>query len=429
MRYLLVLFISLNTFASLKRAAILYGRGNPKPQQIREMIINLVDAGYPMAAMPFLKEYIVNRGQVNSKLEKYVEEIMHYAGVKPFQVLSFNILKNAKSPSIKYVLAKKYFARNKMAIALKHLRQITSEAKVYPYAAHMKAVIHSTENRQEVAAQFFKDCIRYSERYIASEGNKVKLQQYKMNRDYCLAGLARTQYARRDFKKAELAYLDIQKSSEVWPEILFEEAWNSFYKRDYNRTLGKLVTYKAPVFEDVFKPEAEVLVAMSYLSMCHYNDAKKAVDSFYSRYLQPARGLKKFLKSRRRDYNYYYKLAIDGENKRIRSQLLSKVIRSISREQAYKEIKETLKLSLKEGKRIKQMGPSRFQKALFRNLQEVASSQKVIMGSYIRNRAIAKYAELYRAFQDMSYIKLEVLAQRKRNLYKTNANFSRQRGG
>jgi hypothetical protein len=46
-----------------------------------------------------------------------------------------------------------------------------------------------------------------------------------MNRDYCLAGLARTQYARRDFKKAELAYLDIQKSSEVWPEILFEEAW------------------------------------------------------------------------------------------------------------------------------------------------------------------------------------------------------------
>jgi len=88
-----------------------------------------------------------------------------------------------------------------------------------------------------------------------NKGSNAQKEQLIINHDYCIAGLARVQFASKDYKKADLTYLDIPKESFVWPEILFEEAWNSYYQRNYNRTLGKLISYKAPIFDFIFKPE------------------------------------------------------------------------------------------------------------------------------------------------------------------------------
>ncbi len=432
MKILLLLFIiSTSSFAEdrpLRKAAINFGKGQPKMSELKDVVINAVKAGYYFAALPWAKEYIANRGQVTPALNRAIEEIIDYAGVKPFQVLEIDILRNSRSSSIYYVISKKYFARGKFAFAMKYLKKIDPNSKVYPYASHMMATIHSIENRQELASQVFKDCIRYSDSLASEEKNKVKMKQLLMNRDYCIVGEARTQFARRAFAKADLAYLDVDKRSQVWPEILFEEAWNSYYLGNYNRTLGKLVTYKAPALNHFFKPESEVLVALSYLKLCLYADAKDTVDSFYDLYLKPARGLKKLLKARRR-YSYYSKLALDSENRKSDSGLLSRVVNSITMEQAYKEIKEGLRLAEDEMRKVNAIpGNSRFKRGMRNNLIEVINSQKIILGSYVRNRAIAKYAELYRAFKDMSYIKLEVLAQRKKALYRTEKNFVRKRG-
>ena len=75
----------------------------------------------------------------------------------------------------------------------------------------------------------------------------------------------------------------------IWPEILFEEAWNSFYENDFNRTLGKLITYNSPFIAHVFNPEVEVLNAMTYLELCRYDDTKKTVNDFYKKYKNDSR--------------------------------------------------------------------------------------------------------------------------------------------
>src|SRR5690606_12305106 len=133
------------------------------------------------------------------------------------------------------------------------------------------------------------------------------------NRDYCIAGVARAQFAGGNYKQAESYYLDIQKQSPVWPEILFEEAWTSYYLRNYNRTLGKLVSYKAPVFDFIFKPEVDVLKALTYMKMCLYNDAKSTANSFYEDSMKPGKDLRRLLVSRGKDYRYYYNLMADHE--------------------------------------------------------------------------------------------------------------------
>ena len=61
-----------------------------------------------------------------------------------------------------------------------------------------------------------------------------------------VAGEARTLYQMDRFDEADQVYDRIPKASLVWPDILFEQAWNSFGRQEYNRSLGKLVSYKSP---------------------------------------------------------------------------------------------------------------------------------------------------------------------------------------
>ena len=51
-----------------------------------------------------------------------------------------------------------------------------------------------------------------------------------------------------------------------------------------------------------------------------------------------------------------------------------------------------------------------------------------MLGAYVRNRLIEKYSILFRAFQQMSYIKLEGLSNKKRDLYANFSNKDRERG-
>lgn len=53
---------------------------------------------------------------------------------------------------------------------------------------------------------------------------------------------------------------------------------------------------------------------------------------------------------------------------------------------------------------------------------------RMTLGGYVRSSLVAKYAELFTAFQSMSYIKLEVLAQRKERLYSTDTQPGTKRG-
>jgi hypothetical protein len=253
--------------------------------------------------------------------------------------------------------------------------------------------------------------------------------QLETNHDYCVAGIARVQFATRDYKKAELTYLDIEKDSFVWPEILFEEAWNSYYQKNYNRTLGKLVSYKAPVFNFIFTPEVDVLKALTYLKMCLYEDAKKTVDDFYTELLGPSRELRSFLVSRGKDYRYFYNLMADFEdNKPAPVPLVNPILRSIRKDAAYREMKSALTAAIGEYNELRKRPQTAMTINLIKNVRILADEYRTSIGAYVRAGLVSKYAEIYSSFQGMSYIKLEVLAQRKERLYQSDATPSKKRG-
>ncbi len=429
-KYFLFLIISLPVLASYDGADRAYGKGSISLSGYRRTILELVKDGHYFSVVPWMKDYLVkNNSTLDGELESALDSMLYMTGVKPFESLPEEVLRHSRSGNIRYILAKHLMKRGRYDEALKELSTIKSDHSAYPFVSNMKAALYAHLDRTKESEAQFKDCVEASQSRLGKVEIPAHREQLETNRDYCIAGIARTQFARQDYLKAELNYLDIPKDSFVWPEILFEEAWTSYYVKNYNRTLGKLVSYKAPVFDFIFKPEVEVLKALTYLKMCLYDDAKKTVDDFYTDLLNPSRELRNYLVGNGKNYRRYYDLMAaheDGKNSEL--PIVDSVLKSVRKDGAYIELKSALTGAITEYNLLRKKPNTSLRSNLIKNIQTLLDEYRTIIGAYVRAGLVGKYAELYSAFQGMSYIKLEVLAQRKEQLYRTDGPSSGKRG-
>ena len=296
----------------------------------------------------------------------------------------------------------------------------------------LEGSIYSVSKRDDQAIRVFKNCVDVTEVHIKKEQDKDRLRQLKISRDYCVVGIPRAQFALKKHYAAYSSYQELEKSSYIWPEILFEEAWNSFYLKDYNRTLGKLVTYKAPVFNYIFNPEVEVLKALSYMELCLWDDSKNTVEAFYTKYEAENEDYKKFIDSMGKDYQQFYSLVKDQSTSQIKkNSILKTALASIAKDPAYLELYNSFNSGRDEIERMKSVNNDKLRLVLNENLKVSLGMQRDLIGSYIRGQLLLYAAQVVRAFEDMSYIKLEILSKRKTELYEdisSSAPDARARG-
>ncbi len=396
----------------------------------RKLVIELVDGGYPFAAVPYMKEYLIqNRAPLDEDLDEAFDRMVSRTGVRPFETLPDGVLGQSRSAIARYILAKKHFRRGRLPEALRETSGISESHAVFPFAAHLRAAAFGAQGKHEEAESAYRACVSSSASRYNAESNPVKLRQLLINRDSCVAGLARTAFGKGAYAQADLLYLDIPKTSYIWPEILHEEAWNSYHLKNYNRTLGKLVSYKAPVFDFVFNPEIEVLKSLAYLRLCLYKDVNKTVEDFYSQWLEPSKSLRTFLVKQGRDYDSFYELVTRFERDRqAKDFLMHALLLSISKDAAWQEMKQSLLDALDEFNRLKGAGGGRFHAALMRNVKDVVEGHQKLLGSYARAQFHEKYQQLVDAFSNMSFVKLEVLARKKQALYEEGKDLKGKRG-
>ncbi len=415
---MILLAFGMNANASFQGAWKIYQNGDKS--HYPKLVAELIKEKMYFSAIPFLKEYLATTNKVNdAAVDKVVEELITEVGVKQFEVLPTSILEKSNAPAIRYILARKAFRQGKYDQALKFLHNsIADWNPVKPFALLLEGSIFAVSKREEQANQVFKECVEVSNNHIKKEKDKDRLRQLKISRDYCIVGIPRAQFALQKFDDAYSSYLDLEKSSYIWPEILFEEAWNSFYLKDYNRTLGKLVTYKAPVFSYIFNPEIEVLKALSYMELCLWQDSKNTVEAFYTTYEKDNISFKKYIDSMGKDYKQYYSLVKEQSEGKIKNNaILNTALASIARDPAYLELYSSFNAGRDEIERMKSIENEKLRAVLNDNLKESLNMQRNLIGSYIRGQLQLFAAQIVRAFEDMSYINLEVLSKRKTELY------------
>ena len=394
------------------------------------VVQDLVKDGLYFTSVPYLKEYLSRGGSGSKLFDKLLDEVISNVGVRQFEVLPRSILQRSNAPTIHYLLAKKAFRVGDYAGTLRQLNgTIPADHPTKPFALFLEASAFSITKKHKSAVASYKRCVSVSKSMMRSYETENRLRQLAINRDYCLVGIARTQFAAQAFEAAQSSYLDLSKDSFIWPEILFEEAWNSFYQRDFNRTLGKLVTYKAPVLDYSFNPEVEVLKALTYMELCLWTDTQKVVNGFYQSYQKDYLLAKKFMRRNGKNYKYYYLLGKSLENgKASGNQLINRLTRSVVKDAAYRELREYFNLGKREIEILKGLPAGKMRKVFTQNLREALVLQRDLVGAYLRKGIQLHLDQMEKAFEGMSYIKLEVLSKRKDQIYDVDSLDDRERG-
>lgn len=423
--------MSLDAQASLEKAAQIYEKSSNNIQSYPKIAEELIEAKLHTSALPFVKEYLSSSSKVNTgEIDDLLDALIPYTGIRTFEEMPLNILSRSKAPTLHYIMAKKLFRLGRYNEALQELGDvIPRKHSIKPYALMLEASILTFSQKYLQANNVYKECIDVADSALGGEKDPHRLRQLTIARDYCLVGLPRSDFANKNYESAILGYLDLSKSSYIWPEVLFEEAWASFYSKDYNRTLGKLVTYKAPILTWMFNPEVEVLRALTYMELCLWGDTKKVVDDFYAKFENPSEDLNRFIDKNGNDYRFYYNLANTMVNNRLAANdLTTIVLRNVLRDPTFMELWQAIEKGKEEVEAVRKIRNASFRHYITESLNKTLLFHRDMIGAYVRKGFLNYQAQLLKAFEGMSYIKLEVLNKRKSEILSESNVSDRMRG-
>ena len=382
--------------------------------KLQENFVKYYNSGLRYSLLPLAKEIIARDPVTVQGLEKTFEEVILLLGSRNLQGFSVEQLSKHKFDVIDYILGRKLFLKGDYLQSENYFKRVSSNSKFHPMALQALATISSLQKQEEKAQINFEKCEKEAAKLALANSNSIA-QQYRFVQYQCQMGRARVIYGLHKYSAAEKAYEQIQKKSYLWPIILVEEAWNSYQTKSYNRSLGKVATYKAPQLRYAYKPEVDVVRAISYLEMCLYADALDTVNSFYKVYEPLAKYLEGTLDRYNRDTEYYYNLAVTGVNQ---EGPYNDFLQGTLKDPDVHILTENLKNSKSELQIIQNKIKGRLQDVLESSYVDYQESQRALIGRIIRTKFKKFSVDIREALQDMSYIKLEILGRQKTALYR-----------
>lgn len=342
--------------------------------------------------------------------------------------------------------------------AVNAAQQVSSSSPLYPVALQMRATAEVMQNQIPAGIQDFAACAETAEQRnvleagtieaaiskdqptaLMAKWNNLKKDAARDLRARCTAGEARALYEAENFEEADRKYDQIPKSSFVWTDTLFEHAWNSYAREEYNRTLGKLVSYKSPALEFAFNSEVDVLMAQSYLALCLYDDAGRIIEDFNRRLGSLARDVKQFVVSNPSDARPYYVLGRQALSDRLHTdRMMHRFLNRFVRAPNFQSLVLSEERASAERIAIARMDASRPETrtgtaAGFPGFLNVVLDWRVrtiqlLGGIYVRNSMVDYHSLLISDLEKMQFMKIDILGHQKAKLMEPELANASERG-
>lgn len=333
-----------------------------------------------------------------------------------------------------YYLALEHLLDNRATGALEAAQKISPDFAYYPQALFVRGTAKLLLNHVQEGAADFEQCqdMVFSTKYKYYHGKRSSDYEKEDLYNRCLAGAARAYYQARNYAIADKWYSKIDRHSVVWPQVLYERAWNFVAQGDYNRALGKLVTYKAPVLDWFLDSEVELLRTLSYLQMCLYGDVNSEINYFVKRYAQLGLEVKTLLEDTQNgtqeDFNKLFALGINSLRRGTFSKdKMTQFMNRFIRAPYFARISQTDVNTEKELEYLKDQRNSN-KLGLGGFLVEVLAWRRLMArkvgGAFIRERLDTEYRALLKNVQTIDIIKLEMLRRAKRKVENNFVNES-----
>lgn len=337
-------------------------------------------------------------------------------------------------------------------------QQVQSASPLYPVALQMRATAEVMLNQLPSAIQDFGLCSDTAEQRnevdpgsIESEllktqptamlekWNGLKKNAARDLRARCTAGQARSLYETENFEEADRMYDRIPKASFVWTDTLFEHAWNSYARQEYNRTLGKLVSYKSPALEFAFNSEVDVLTAQSYMALCLYDDASKIIEDFNRKLGTLARDVKQFVERNPSDARRYYALGRQALSDKLHTdRMMHRFLNRFVRSPSFQSLVLSEERTSAERVAIARMDAARSETRTglangfpgFLNvvLDWRVRSIQMLGGIFVRNSMVDYHQYLISDLEKMQFMKIDILGHQKAKLMEPELANAEERG-
>ena len=332
---------------------------------------------------------------------------------------------------------------------IKSAQQVQKGSSFYPYALQMKATAEVMVRKNDDALRDFKECAKQSDLADDDRDDSESAMNRKWNalrkdavsdlQARCLAGQARIHYQTGNYDEADRLYDRIPKSSFVWTDTLFEHAWSTFAKEEYNRTLGKLVSYKSPNLKFNFIPEVDRLVAQSYYSLCLYDDALKVVDDAKKEYEEVMKEVHAFYQTNKNNYRVMYAMGREALTGKLHTdRKLYRFFNRFVRAPGFQSLAISQERIAAERIAIQRIDAARpetktgitegFPGFLSTILDWRNSSIEILGGVYVNNSIIDYYNQLVENIEKTNFLKIDILGQMKRKLVAPEEASSDERG-
>ena len=425
MKYLLLLLALTTSFeadASAKGAFELYQKDKSKTRD-KKIAHELIEGQYYFSAIPYINNYLEANSDIDAELEADIETLVLKTGTMAVLNLDEKRLEGFNIPSISLILGTRLFNKDQNAKAYEILSRIPETHQFSAEAALIKGTIRNLERKNIEALNLYDQCIKKSVSLESSlKGDKLK-RYYDYLKETCIIRTARIKIEEKKYSEALETYEQIDKRSYKWPYILMDQAWAHYYLKDYNRALGLTTTYKSPLLESYFFPEAEVLMALSYYNLCLWDDSLKVVDHFYDVYQPKAQALKDILGKNKNSNTYFLDLYYADPEARGN---LNPFIRNLIT-QTRKQVKFNLDLaSLKAAKdelallkRLKNKND--FTEILEANMDSTIGFISAKINYYIKKEIFTFINEIHKHSFSMFNLKLELLSKKRDEIYNAKA--------
>jgi tetratricopeptide (TPR) repeat protein len=329
-----------------------------------------------------------------------------------------------------YILTQDHLFGQRPQQVLTWSSQISRNFVNYPSVLFLRGTAQLIVNQVDAGVETFKECANIVESASYTRGSTRDEVQELKNR--CIAGVARGYYQARNYVEADRWYDQVEVGSFVWPQVQYERAWNAIARGDYNRALGRLISYRAPSLTWFQDSEVDMLRALSYLQMCIYDEVEKETDFFTSRHTGVGDQVKTLLvKSSSGSVPALVKLfalGADAAANKVQStkpihQIMNRFVRSpyfIRLVQTGNRVRSELSFLDTQGQAGKQ-GIGAFLKEALEWRWQTAQE---LGGVFVRDRLSTEYKALLGNVQTMDIVKLEMLRRAKSKLEASDINAS-----
>ncbi|MCO5141787.1 MAG: hypothetical protein M9962_01710 [Oligoflexia bacterium] len=314
-----------------------------------------------------------------------------------------------------YFIAQDHLHQQRPHDVIRAVTDMNSTFVKYPAALFLRGTAYLMVGAVESGINDFKACANNAESG-SYRGSQTKQEAYEL-KNRCLAGIARGYYQGKNYNEAENWYERVEIKSFVWPQIQYERAWNSIARGDYNRALGRLVSYKAPGLSWFHDSEIEMLRAISYLQMCLYDDVEKESDAFMKKYGAVGQQMKAMLDEAAggslRGLVRLFQRGVEAMNRSVYSenpmhQVMSRFVRS----PYFVDLAQSGNKIRKELEYLSSLGNAG-RRGLGGFLREVLNwrwqTSQELGGIFIRDRLATEYKSLIANVSTIDIVKLEML--------------------